>query len=263
MVLNRVRFIPFAARSPYENMAFDEFLLDDFIESGIPYFRLYAWKPAGLSIGVNQNLAAIDTDKCKADNIPVVRRITGGGAILHDEELTYSLVFPLELFGAGSTVPDSFEAVTAFILEMYRSFGLDPVYAKDAFPERRHGERSSFCFSSSEMYDITVNGKKIGGNAQARRKNAVFQHGSIPLGKNRGVGYVFGSGQSCEYTSLGELLGREIGVTETAAKCLESFEKTFHTGVEDYTLALDDKKKIVRLMTSKYANAQWNFSGKI
>lgn len=263
MVIERVRFIPFAARSPYENMAFDEFLLDDFIENNIPYFRLYSWKPAGLSIGVNQNLALIDTDKCKDDNLPVVRRITGGGAILHDQELTYSLVFPLDAFVKGSGIKESFEAVTAFIMEMYRLFGLDPVYAKDAFPDKKHGERSAFCFSSSEEYDITIGGKKIGGNAQARKKTAVFQHGSIPLEKNSGHTYVLEKNNSCDFTSLGELLGRTVDVSEAAAKCLEAFEKIFGIEVEDYTLTLEDKKKIVKLMTSKYANAQWNFNGKI
>jgi lipoate-protein ligase A len=263
MVLERVRFIPFAARSPYENMAFDEFLLDDFLENGIPYFRLYAWRPAGLSIGVNQSLVTVDTDKCKEDHIPVVRRITGGGAILHADELTYSLVFPIEAFGKGSDIKESFETVTAFIMEMYRLFGLDPMYAKDAYPDRKHGEKSAFCFSSSEEYDITINGKKIGGNAQARRKTAVFQHGSIPLEESFGNKYVIEDNSLCDYTSLGELLGRTIDVSEAAAKCLESFEKIFGVRVEDYTLTLDDKKKIVKLMTSKYANAQWNFNGKI
>jgi lipoyl(octanoyl) transferase len=263
MLLGAIRFIPFNYHSPYENMAIDDFLLNDFLEKGIPSFRLYGWKPAGLSIGVNQMLPTIDTDKCREDNIPVVRRITGGGAILHDSELTYSVVIPAASVGSESTIKYSFEALTVFITNMYSSFGLKAQYAKDAFPDKKHGERSSFCFSSSEEYDMIIKGKKIGGNAQARKKTAIFQHGSIPLEYSNGEQYTINRKQGVEYSSLSELCERNIFIDEAVEKCANAFIESFGAVLQPYEFTLDDKKNIVSLMTNKYGNPRWNFDGTI
>ena len=170
-------------------MAIDEALLRSFDpESSLPVLRLYGWNPPALSLGRFQNAAEVlDLERCRADGVAVVRRVTGGGVIYHADELTYSLVCAPYQIPPASSVKDSFRVLTGFLLAFYRTLGLDAAYAVDAVPEgTRLGERTAFCFAGRESFDILADGRKIGGNAQRRLKGVIFQHGSIPL-QNRAV----------------------------------------------------------------------------
>ncbi len=166
------------------NMAIDEALLESFdpLRSN-PVFRLYGWHPPALSFGRFQDPAEVlDLERCRAEGVPVVRRITGGGVIYHADELTYAIVCAPRHLPAGSTVKESFRFLTGFLLDFYRELGLPALFAVDAQEDaQRLGGRTPFCFAGRESYDILIGGRKIGGNAQRRVRNAVFQHGSIPL----------------------------------------------------------------------------------
>jgi len=94
MLLKKARFISFTFNSPYENMAIDESLITIAAEAAEPVLRVYGWRPRGISIGKNQEAGSINLKACVRDNVPVVRRITGGGAIFHADELTYCLAWP-------------------------------------------------------------------------------------------------------------------------------------------------------------------------
>src|ERR1035437_2101016 len=127
MFLKASRFIPFGYFSPYENMAIDEYLISYYEKTLQPVFRLYGWSPAGISAGKNQEvLKDIDLDRCKKDSVPVVRRITGGGAIYHNNEVTYSIVCSeKDLSENNLTVKESFEKLNEFIIKMYKKSGLE------------------------------------------------------------------------------------------------------------------------------------------
>jgi len=166
-----------------DNMAIDEALLNCF-EPGksLPILRIYGWNPPAFSCGRFQKPEEIiDLDRCRADGIPVVRRITGGGVIYHAEELTYSLVCPLAELPDSRNVRGTFFHLTSFLLAFYRLLGLYPAHAAECHGGRTLGERTALCFAGTESCDILLGGKKIGGNAQRRLKEVVFQHGSIPL----------------------------------------------------------------------------------
>lgn len=167
-----------------ENMAIDEALLACFKPGfSIPVLRLYAWEPAAFSCGrFQKEEEIIDLESCRIDSIPVVKRITGGGVIYHAEELTYSLVCPAEAIPDSRSVKAAFFHLTAFLLDFYSSLGLSPLYAAEHYRDGRPlGERTALCFAGTESCDILIRGKKIGGNAQRRLKETIFQHGSIPL----------------------------------------------------------------------------------
>lgn len=174
-----------------ENMAIDEALLTCF-EPGrsLPVLRIYGWSPPAFSCGRFQNPEEIlDLDRCRDEGIPVVRRITGGGVIYHAEELTYSLVCPASAVPESRNVRTAFFHLTSFLLAFYRSLRLSPAYAADCHPSgKRLGERTPLCFAGTESCDILLGGRKIGGNAQRRLKEVIFQHGSIPLRQMAGVG---------------------------------------------------------------------------
>ena len=178
------RLIDTGPRDGASNMAIDEALLDNFDPGkSAPVFRLYGWNPPALSLGRFQDAGKVlDLERCRGGGVPVVRRITGGGVIYHADELTYAIVCGPQHLPERTTVKESFRFLTGFLLSFYRELGIPAVYAADV-PENlsRLGKRTALCFAGRESYDIQIDGRKIGGNAQRRSREAVFQHGSIPL----------------------------------------------------------------------------------
>jgi len=178
------RLIDTGLLSGAENMAIDEALLACFDpEKSLPLLRLYGWSPAAFSYGKFQDPAeTLSLAKCHAAGVQVVRRNTGGGLLYHGNELTYALVCPASFIPAALGVKDAFRHLTAFLIAFYRRLGLAAVHAADYYGgTKRLGGRSPLCFAGTESCDILINGRKIGGNAQRRLKNVIFQHGSIPL----------------------------------------------------------------------------------
>ncbi|HDQ26202.1 MAG TPA: lipoate--protein ligase family protein [bacterium] len=264
MFVNGVRFIPFARFSPYENMAIDEYLLNYYNTSEQPVLRLYSWNPTGISVGKNQDIKTVNTAACSEDRIPVVRRLTGGGAIFHKNELTYCLVCSEKDISAEKlSIKESFEKLNGFLIKMYEKSGLNSAFARDASGSGRFGERSSYCFSGSEEYDITIDGKKIGGNAQCRKKDIIFQHGSIPLERTGNAGrYIKGPIKEESFTVLNEVMGREVSPEEIGSNLVAAFTEVFETDLFEAPLEFAEKNEIVKIMTGKYAQNRWNIDGK-
>ena len=178
------RFIDTGPLSGAENMALDEALLACFDpETSLPILRLYGWSPAAFSYGKFQNPAeTVALEKSAAAGVQVVRRITGGGLLYHGGELTYSLVCPASVIPGTLGVKNAFFHLTSFLLAFYQKLGLTASYAADYYGDSRPlGGRTALCFAGVESCDILINSKKIGGNAQRRVKNIIFQHGSIPM----------------------------------------------------------------------------------
>ncbi|MFC1482839.1 biotin/lipoate A/B protein ligase family protein [Candidatus Margulisiibacteriota bacterium] len=172
------RYIDSGPKTPKKNMAIDEELLESFDpEKAQPIFRLYQWRPAGISLGRFQKPEEIiNIEACKKDNIPVVKRITGGGLIFHDDEITYSIICSdKHLSTKNINVKESYRILTSWIVKTYQKVGLRPHYTNGT------GTRSKICFLQSEKYDISIHDKKIGGNAQRRKNGAILQHGSVPI----------------------------------------------------------------------------------
>ncbi|MCX5716004.1 MAG: lipoate--protein ligase family protein [Candidatus Omnitrophica bacterium] len=168
----------------YQNMALDEALFLSSISSGKPVVtaRLYEWAPPAFSFGVSQKISEIfDIERCRRQKIGCVRRMTGGGIIFHDNEITYSLIVPELVPMARRPVPESFKALCSFLIIFYSKLGLRARFAIDEPYGGAFGEHTAFCFAGREKYDILISGKKIGGNAQKRLRGHIFQHGSIPV----------------------------------------------------------------------------------
>lgn len=182
--MNKWRFLDSGYGGPHLNMAFDKTLFESYLpDESQPVFRVYQWDKPAISLGRFQQADKIlNLENCRRDNIAIVKRITGGGAIYHSrDELTYSLVCSAKLFRADS-VKDSYRKITRFLIKTYRSLGFFAQYARDCKKNKKQlGIVSDFCFSGWQDYDILIKGKKIGGNAQKRKRGAIFQHGSIPF----------------------------------------------------------------------------------
>ena len=177
-------FINTGSKNPYYNMAMDEALLN-FVSRGEidPVIRFYTWNPATLSIGYFQRLQKeIDIDKVKEKGYGLVRRQTGGRGVLHDKELTYSVIVPESHPNIPSTVTEAYKIISQGLLEGFKNLGFETYFAIPRSKEERDKlkqPRSSVCFDAPSWYELVVEGRKIAGSAQTRQKGVILQHGSI------------------------------------------------------------------------------------
>jgi len=250
------RNLPLEVRNGFWNMALDEAILQKAIKNSVPNtLRFYKWKPSTASIGRNQSLRdEIDIEFAKEKGFNVVRRITGGGAVFHDEtrELTYSIVCPiktLEALGAKKVI-EQFEIITQGIILGLMNYGLKP--EKDIM----------------HCPAILLDGKKFSGNAQVRRKGFILQHGTILLdfdpelmysvlkapenvGKSRMV-------RSVRSKCIG--IKKHIGNYDEA-KLINSLERGFQMslGIElERGIFTDEEKDLAEtLVKDKYSNIKW------
>jgi lipoate-protein ligase A len=248
------RFIDSGFLDGPANMAVDEALLACFDPAtSLPVFRVYGWRPPAFSIGRFQDAGQVlDLGKCRSARIAVVRRITGGGLIYHADELTYAVVCAPRHIPATSSVKDSFRVLTSFILGFYGKLGLAPGYAVDHHPAgTRLGERTPLCFAGRESYDILVNGRKIGGNAQRRLKGVIFQHGSLPLLNSlpAAAGFLKSPPAGFEKgtASLAEL-GVAAPRAELAGLLQASFREAFGVSLTGTGLTVREEGAVARLL---------------
>lgn len=177
-------FINTGSQDPYYNMAMDEALLN-FVSRGEidPVIRFYTWNPATLSIGYFQRLQKeIDIEKVNEKGFGLVRRQTGGRGVLHDKELTYSVIVPESHPNMPSTITEAYRVISQGLLEGFKNLGFETYFAVPRSKEEREKlkqPRSSICFDAPSWYELVVEGRKIAGSAQTRQKGVILQHGSI------------------------------------------------------------------------------------
>jgi lipoate-protein ligase A len=154
-----------------ENMARDETLLKE----AVPTLRLYGWSPAAVSLGRSQTEADVDMEAAREWGLDVVRRATGGGAILHNEdEVTYAVVLPLDHPGLPRDITGTFSFISEGVVRALRHLGLPAEI--ESVPDNT---RETLCYVRKQGTNVMVNGRKISGGAQRRDGAAVLQHGTI------------------------------------------------------------------------------------
>ena len=247
----------------YYNMAVDEAILLGYESFKIPTLRVYGWDKPFISLGYNQNFREVLNSKSE---IPFVRRITGGSAIIHHKELTYSLVCSLEDLNLPKAVKASYRIICSFLKHFYSQLGLKASFANDLDPKSQEikknlGKYKNFCFSSWQQFDLLVERKKIGGNAQRRRKNIIFQHGSIPqeidFSRVRRA-IKDAEGLSERATSLKDLLGKDLSFEQLRSLLPISFSIALGVKFNQSKLRAAEKRKVVLLLKDKYSSEQWN-----
>jgi lipoate-protein ligase A len=250
-----------------QNMAIDEALLRSFNPgTSSPVLRLYGWEPAALSLGRFQKGGEIlDLERCRTESVPVVRRITGGGVIFHADELTYSIVCAPDQIPPASSVKDSFRVLTGFLLTFYRGLGLEAAYAVDAAPEGTClGDRAPFCFAGKESFDILIDGRKIGGNAQRRQKGIIFQHGSIPVLNRALKGLSFMKERTPRLARDATSLD-DCGVTpdygELRQRLTDAFRESFKVKLLPEACTEQECSLAEELLFHRYLKDCWNLEG--
>jgi lipoyl(octanoyl) transferase len=192
-------------RSGEYNMKMDEALLDDVARFGGAYLRLYRWDPPTLSVGRNQPITRQD--------VPIVRRPTGGQAVWHEHEVTYAVIAPIALFGS---LRKAYCETHTRLARALRALGLETTLAP-AHPPIRPSAHPASCFAMPVGGEILVNGRKLVGSAQVRREDAFLQHGSILLdGEQPGGGLE---------TTVAAALGRRVSFDEVASAIIVTWEQ--------------------------------------
>lgn len=172
-----MKIIPYEVKSGLENMQIDSDLLDRAISenSKEPVFRLYGWSPACVSLGRNQKDDFLDYDFLKSENIDVVRRLTGGRALLHDDEITYSFICPVSYLAHGKNVTQSYMEISQILIDKFSKLGINLEFGG----ENGVHTKFDYCMLISTGADLCYQGKKLIGSAQCRKQGYILQHGSI------------------------------------------------------------------------------------
>jgi lipoate-protein ligase A len=216
------------------NMGVDEALLASAVE-GIATLRFYGWEGPWLSLGYSQRLDPQRIATCADLGVGIVRRVTGGGAVLHGGDLTYSVAAPEAVLPPG--LRGSYRVVADALIAGLRSLGVEA--ERSVAPSRRTASRSFDCFASSAEDEIRAEGRKLAGSAQRRMHGAVLQHGSIRLAPDP-PGFAPRVG-----TSLAELgiaaLGEEVQEALTAA-----FRSVLGTSLEESVLSASERRSALR-----------------
>ena len=267
------RFIDSGSNTASRNMAIDGAVFSHQGETGFEYtLRLYTWAPPAISIGYFQDLhQEVDMQNCGSLGIDYVRRHTGGGAILHDMELTYSFI--ASTGGIISTdISESYKVICEAIIIGLKSLGIDAKNRNRKAGISLKQRKSPVCFVEASNYDIIVKGKKIVGSAQRRVKDRLIQHGSIlidfdtekmhsifktslPFGK-------FHKDFANNVTSLKQELGYSIDLGKLKRAICLGFEELFKTEVKEDGLANTEIALVEKLDNLQYDSPDWNVNRK-
>jgi lipoyl(octanoyl) transferase len=259
----------------FTNMAVDEALLESLAaEQGPPTLRFYSWSPPALSLGYGQSIAGeIDFHRCASLGIDVVRRSTGGRAVLHDHEVTYSVVIRADdpMVASGLLAP--YLTISHAMVRGLSYLGI----TAELLPLRRgallpFGQASPVCFATLSSYEVAVVGRKIIGSAQRRAHNLIMQHGSIPvshdLDKLRAVfGSALPGAQSAHselvyqahMTSLQEAGGRVYSYAEVVAALARGMAEACQIDLTPDHLTTSEKDCSAYLRATKYSSDSWTW----
>jgi lipoate-protein ligase A len=250
------RFILSGANDGATNMAIDEAVMSGIREgSSSPVFRLYTWDPPTISLGYFQSADDIDFAMCREDGIGVVRRITGGRAVLHSDEITYSILFGEEDF-TPFRMKEIFLFVAQCLVDSLRILGIDSRIAK----KTKGSLKSPNCFASPAQYEIeSVRQGKLIGSAQVIKDGVVLQHGAIPLtGSYREISkYLRGDRAFKSASSLSQVSPAGSCGDGLVESLREGFSK--YLPIEDGALNEYEAGMMKELAASKYSQPNWTY----
>lgn len=268
-------FINTGSNDPFYNMAMDEALLN-FVSRGEidPVIRFYTWNPATLSVGYFQRLTKeIDIHKVKEKSYGLVRRQTGGRGVLHDKELTYSVIVPETHPEMPKTVTEAYRVISEGLLEGFKALGFNATFAIPRSKEERaklKQPRSAVCFDAPSWYELVVEGRKIAGSAQMRQKGVILQHGSLLqdidvddlfdmfIYKNDRLKEKMKQAFVDKAVAINDISDRHITLKEMKHAFEEGFKKGLNIDFKPLTLTPKQNEEVKNLI-EKYKSEEWNY----
>jgi lipoate-protein ligase A len=268
------RFLNNAFGNAFSNMATDEQLVHSVAGGKAPpTVRVYGWEPAAVSFGYAQKIAKeVDLEEAAKRGIDIVRRPTGGRAVLHWNELTYSVICPADHPIIGGNISSVYRSISECLVAGLTTLGVNAKLEpkRSRVPSPRGKDVTSPCFSSTSQYEITLRGKKLVGSAQRRIGEMVLQHGSLLIGpEHKQVIELMAPGHERLKTAYAEQLeSRTISLEEAGhtgllfEKLAEGIRQGFGDvlGVElsETPLTPEERIGIDTLIATKYETPDWN-----
>ncbi|WP_318508437.1 biotin/lipoate A/B protein ligase family protein [Bacillus sp. T3] len=270
------RFIDSGDCSPAFNMALDEALLDWHSVGKIPpTIRFYGWSPSTLSIGYFQKVEKeIDMDAVKRHGLGFVRRPTGGRGVLHEHELTYSVIVSEDHPEMPKTVTEAYRVISEGILKGFQYLGLEAYFAVPRSEEEKESlknPRSAVCFDAPSWYELVVEGRKVAGSAQTRQKGVILQHGSILLDldedklfslfkyPNERVKERMQKAFKNKAVAINEISSRKITLSEAKDAFWKGFSEGLNIDLVPYELNEEELEFVHKLAKERYENDGWNY----
>jgi lipoyl(octanoyl) transferase len=272
------RLIRSGLQSPAYNMALDEAIVQAHSEGKVPpTLRFYGWSPPTLSIGYFQKADEVNLAAVEAEGFGFVRRPTGGRAVLHDKELTYSIIVTESYPGLPSGVTEAYRVLSEGLRIGFSQLGLNAQMVQGAEPggtRSANDAASAACFDAPSWYELVVEGRKVAGSAQLRQKGVVLQHGSILLEldvsqlfdllkfPNPAVRQRMEKSFHSKAVAI-NLLRRELGLSSVTFDEAElAFQQGFAEGMGvqlELSEPTDYEKRLAdQLLSEKYASSEWN-----
>ena len=259
-----MQFIRLITQGPHH--AFFNMALDEAISKSVrqklspPTLRLYQWDRPSVTIGYFQKISEINTEYCAEQGYPVVRRDTGGRAVLHDAELTYSFSSPAKssLFNGG--LLENYAVISNALIEGLNLIGIN---AGISFVKKRNSShRNPACFKSVSYGEVTVDEKKVIGSAQKKYSDGFLQQGSIMLSFKAGeLSNVLNGSNEEDLRNIGSISdsGREVTFNELKNRLKESFEKELNVKLISDAPSRFELSLAKELEKKKYSTREWNF----
>ncbi|MBD1373200.1 lipoate--protein ligase family protein [Hazenella sp. IB182357] len=266
--MKKWRFLPYKKYQGAYNMAIDEAIMEAMREKTVePTIRFYGWMPTTLSIGYFQRVEEeIDLQQLKRQQIDLVRRMTGGRAVLHDQELTYSIIMPENYPGLPHTISESYRILSTGLLLGYKKLGIDAELAKPS--RKKEPILSAACFDQPSDYELIVGGKKMAGSAQLRQRGVVLQHGSILVHFNKDklrslLKHRNDQQLKVHFANHASAINERCDHPRSFQEIQHAFHQGFSEALQDELsreeLTLKEKKRVEALAREKYTMDTWNF----
>ena len=271
LILDNWRLIKTKTNDGFYNMAIDEAIMRNHQEKKVPpTIRFYSWNPAALSLGYFQNLEKeIDQEACQNAGIDIVRRLTGGRAILHDKELTYSITIREDYNLLSNSIVTSYKEISQGLVN-----GLNLLEIPAELKPMERGKKSpkgnsAACFDAPSWYEVILENKKLIGSAQTRKKGTILQHGSLPYEidpkktfklfnysnekQRKRARRIF----SAKSTSL-RAAGFNVDEKELQQALIKGLSKNLSFNYSLENLTAEELKLADKLRKQKYSKDKWN-----
>ena len=247
------------SNSASKNMAIDEYLFNYCQTNKAGFLRIYSWDKPSFSYGVSQKIQkAINLDYIKQNNYSYVRRITGGKTVLHNDEITYSVISSEDIFYTDNDLYKSYMLIAKVLVEALNLVDIDAYLSKGSPP--RLSKTNMPCFSFPTPNEIEYKGKKLVGSAQKRNNKALLQHGSIPLSMDYSM-YADGAKSNIRLLEKSMIPLNDIKNIDRDVlinSIVKSFEKFIRGSFDEFQFSNSQIEEISQI-EKKYKSEEWNY----
>ena len=262
------RLLNMGANSAALNMAVDEALLFSQQEQPNPTLRFYTWSSPAFSFGYFQDIGSeVDVEACRAEGIELVKRMTGGGTVVHGQDLTYTLILPRH--AGEKSISEVYECLGQSLVKAFEKLGIPAechaagINTSNAVRNRTHEAEVNICLTNPADYDVVCAGKKLAGVSVRRNRNGILFQGYIsldmpPVSILRRVSRDFEVQQTViEKSTAINTAGRFI----SKSSLIEAISETFNIGITFHSGKLSSAEQTLAetLAATKYATTKWNF----